>query len=153
MPIDAMNAPPAPEETAPDLHGKVLYIEDSELNFQLVEAILARHTGLQLIHAATGQDGIAMVRSERPDFVLLDMHLPDISGLEVVRSLSETIAEQQLRITILTGDKFTMDVIKALSLGAFEYMVKPIESRSFEACVRRGLTAKHPDPSATLPRR
>ena len=82
------------------MRGKVLYVEDVDVNFVLVESGLERFSGVQLIRATTGLDGVRMVRSERPDFVLLDMHLPDISGLEVVRQLSEDIALQRLRVTV-----------------------------------------------------
>jgi len=139
-----------PDPPLAELRGKVLYIEDVAVNFAVVEAALAGHPGVQLIHAATGLEGVRLVRSEEPDFVLLDMHLPDISGLEVVRRLSEDIATRRLRVTILTGDNLTMDVIKAMSLGAFEYWVKPVDARVLEAGVRRALTGKQPDPARTL---
>ena len=61
-----------------------------------------------------------------PDVILLDLHLPDISGLEVVRSLSELIAKRRFRVILLTADTFSIDVVKAMSLGAHEYWVKPI---------------------------
>jgi DNA-binding response OmpR family regulator len=136
-----MLSPEAPES---ELHGKVLYIEDVPINFAVVEAYLARHPGVKLIHAATGLDGVRLVRSERPDFVLLDMHLPDISGLEVVRMLSEDIATHRLRITILTADSLSMDIIKAMSLGAFEYLIKPVGASALEASARRALQRTHP---------
>jgi len=145
-----MSSSPASDPPAAELRGKVLYIEDVAVNFAVVEAALADHAGVQLIHAATGLEGVRLVRSERPDFVLLDMHLPDISGLEVVRLLSEDIALHRLRLTILTGDKLTMDVIKAMSLGAFEYWVKPVNARVLQDGVRRALTGKRPDPARTL---
>ncbi|WP_375136176.1 response regulator [Rubrivivax benzoatilyticus] len=135
--VDPTCRPPLEE-----LQGTVLYIEDVEMNFAVVEGILARHPGIRLLRAANGLDGVRMVQECRPDFVLLDMHLPDISGLEVVRRLSEEIAERRLRITILTADTLTMDVLKAMSLGAFEYLVKPVEVRTIEDCVRRALLAK-----------
>ena len=138
------------DEPLAELQGKVLYIEDVDVNYLLVESLLAPHSGVQLMRAATGQDGMRLVRSEMPDFVLLDMHLPDMSGLDVVRQLSDTIAERQLRITILTGDRLTMDIIKAMSLGAYEYMVKPVKPDVLEAGLRRALTGKQADPSGTL---
>ena len=122
------------------MSGKVLYIEDQTTNYALVEAILTQHPKVQLIHAETGLEGVRMVRSERPDFVLLDMHLPDISGLDVVRMLSDEIAEHQLRVTILTADSLTLDIIKAMSLGAFEYLVKPVRVQALESSMRRALT-------------
>jgi CheY-like chemotaxis protein len=139
-----------PDPQDADLCGRVLYIEDVDLNFIVVEGGLARYPGVQLMRATTGLDGVRMVREEHPDFVLLDMHLPDISGLEVVRQLSEDIANRRLRVTILTGDAFTMDVIKAMSLGAFEYWIKPVDVRVLQEGVRRALTGKRPDPARTL---
>jgi DNA-binding response OmpR family regulator len=75
-----------------------------------------------------------------------------MSGLDVVRMLSVEIATRKLRVTILTGDDLTMDVIKAMSLGAYEYWVKPVDPRVLEAGVRRALTGKRAEPQRTLPR-
>ena len=141
---------PASTGAAGELCGKVLYIEDVLVNFQFVQGLMRRHRKVSLLHAATGLEGVRMVRSERPDFVLLDMHLPDIGGLEVVRLLSEEIAERGLRVTILTGDRLTMDIIKAMSLGAYEYWVKPIDHRVLDDGLRRALTGRTPDPAHRL---
>jgi len=138
------------DEPSAALRGKVLYIEDVDANYQLVASLLAQHHDVQLLRAANGHEGVKRVRSEKPDFVLLDMNLPDISGLEVVRQLSDTIAERDLRVTILTGDRQTMDIIKAMSLGAYEYMVKPLDARALEAGVRRALTGEQADRSGTV---
>jgi len=140
-----MNQTPATNDASTDLVGKVLYIEDQPVNVAVIEAMLADQPGLQLLHASTGREGIEMVRRERPDFVLLDMHLPDISGLEVVRALNEDIARLKLRVTILTADRLTMDVIKAMSLGASEYLLKPVEPQQLEDSLRRGLQAAQAD--------
>jgi DNA-binding response OmpR family regulator len=145
-----MSSPSDSDPLDAELHGKVLYVEDVDVNYVMVESGLVRFPGVQLIRAATGRDGVRLVRSEHPDFVLLDMHLPDISGLEVVRQLSEDIAVQRLRVTILTGDELTMDVIKAMSLGAFEYWIKPVDVRVLRAGVRRALSGNRADPARTL---
>jgi DNA-binding response OmpR family regulator len=145
-----MASPRSPDLLAPPLQGKVLYIEDSLVNYTVVEGMLEAHPGVQLLRAESGMEGVRMVRSERPDFVLLDMHLPDMSGLEVVRMLSEDIAARQLRVTILTSDRLSMDIIKAMSLGAFEYWVKPCDIHTLEAGIRRALTGSRPDPAGRL---
>jgi len=127
-------------------HGTVLYIEDQDLNFLLVEAQLAATLpGVQLIRASTGAEGVARVRAERPDLVLLDMHLPDLGGLEVVRALTLEISEG-LKVALLTADHLSMDILKAMSLGAYEYWVKPISASQLEKGVRRGLAAAATDP-------
>lgn len=139
-----------PDPAAP-LAGTLLYIEDMPSAVLEVQALLARHhPGVQLLHAATGLAGVQMVHSLQPDFVLLDMHLPDIGGLEVVRRLSAHIGEQGLRVAILTGDSLTMDIIKAMSLGAWEYWVKPLQHSVLHAGLRRALTAARPDPAHRL---
>ncbi len=143
---------PVPEGVGPGLRGKLLYIEDEPLAVEVVRGLLAVHPGVQLLHAATGIDGVRMACDDRPDFVLLDMHLPDIGGLEVVRRLNQEIVLRRLRVTILTGDYLTMDIIKAMSLGAYEYWVKPLDARMFDDGLRRALTGKRPDPARTLAR-
>ncbi len=127
--------------TGPDPQGTVLYIEDQDLNFLLVQAQLAATLpGVQLLRAATGAEGVERVRSDRPQLVLLDMHLPDTGGLEVVRALNVEIS-QGLKVALLTADHLSMDILKAMSLGAYEYWVKPISAAQLEKGVRRGLMA------------
>ena len=132
------------------LQGRVLYIEDDLVNLAAVAALVADHPGVDLVHAATGREGVRLARSVRPDFVLLDMHLPDIGGLDVVRQLNSEIAERGLRVTILSADTLSMDIIKAMSLGAYEYWVKPLDARLFEGGLRRALTGRLADPARTL---
>ena len=143
---------PLPRDGDP-LTGRVLYIEDAAVNAALMGAMMEVFPDVELLHAANGRDGVRMVRENRPDFVILDMNLPDISGLEVVRELSEDIAARGLRITILTADTLSMDIIKAMSLGAFEYWTKPVSMAVLESGLRRALTGRRPHPDRHLPRR
>jgi two-component system cell cycle response regulator DivK len=138
---------------AEPLHGKVLYIEDDETNVMLVRALLERHPGIQMLHASSGREGVRMVREERPDFVLLDMNLPDMSGLDVVRELNIDITSRGLRVNILTGHALSMDILKAMSLGAYEYWLKPLDLKVFEDGLRRALNGQRADPKRSYPRR
>jgi CheY-like chemotaxis protein len=133
---------PAGPDDATALHGVVLYIEDVQLSYAVVEAMLAAHPGVRLLHASTGHEGVRMARSERPDVILLDMHLPDLFGLDVVRLLNEDIANGHFRVVLLTADSLNIGVLKAMSLGAFEYLVKPVEPLALEAAVRRALRSR-----------
>jgi CheY-like chemotaxis protein len=119
--------------------GRVLYIEDQELNMLLVEALLSRLPGITLIKASSGHEGVRLARLEHPDLVILDMHLPDFGGLEVVRALTMEISEG-LKIALLTGDHLSMDILKAMSLGAYEYWIKPLDPVQFDLNIRRALT-------------
>ena len=106
--------------------GLVLCIEDDPVGMAMVEAIVADFPQVRLLKAGSGREGVRLALAERPDLVLLDMRLPDISGLEVVRALSAAIAEQGLRVVLLTADTFSIEVVKAMSLGAREYWPKPL---------------------------
>jgi two-component system cell cycle response regulator DivK len=127
-----------PTKAPTELRGKVLYIEDQDINLLMVEAMLSAIPGITMIPATTGAEGVRLARSERPDLVLLDMHLPDFGGLEVVRALSEDISGG-LKIALLTADALSMDIIKAMSLGAFEYWVKPLDTGKLYAGLQRAL--------------
>jgi two-component system cell cycle response regulator DivK len=133
------------------LQGSVLYIEDEPISFAVVEHLLSGYPSVRLLHAQTGLEGVSRARSERPDAILLDMHLPDVSGIEVVRRLSEDIAAGAFRVILLTADKLNIDVLKAMSLGAFAYLVKPVNSKEFEIALGRALAAKAPRTSPNLP--
>ena len=130
------------EDIRQALHGKVLYIEDDPRNMDLIETALSMYPGITLVTARTGMEGIRLARSEKPDFVLLDMHLPDIGGLDVVRALNEEIARGALRVTLLTGDTLSMDIVKAMSLGAYEYWLKPLSMRTLQDGLQRALSRK-----------
>ena len=127
----------------PDLRGKVLYIEDNPINVDLIETALSKYPGITLVKARNGMEGIRLARAEKPDFVLLDMHLPDIGGLEVVRALNEEIASGQLCVTLLTADTLSMDIVKAMSLGAYDYWLKPLNMNKLETGLKRALQRKN----------
>ena len=138
-----MPAIPSAENPAPaTLRGSVLYVEDEPISFAVVESFLADHPHVRLIRAQAGDEGVRLAKSEHPDAILLDMHLPDISGVEVVRRLSEDISAGAFRVVLLTADKLNIDVLKAMSLGAFEYLVKPVSRGALEAALERALSVK-----------
>lgn len=116
--------------------GTLLCIEDNELNMALVEGSVAGLPGVTLLKAATGREGVRLARTQRPDLVLLDMRLPDIDGLQVVRDLNIDIASG-LKVVLLTALDFSTEVVKAMSLGAREYWVKPIDGRKLQDGITR----------------
>ena len=130
------------QSTLATLQGSVLYIEDEPVSFAVVQALLSGHPELRLIQAQTGDEGVRLARGEHPEVILLDMHLPDISGIEVVRQLSEDIAAGAFRVILLTGDQLNIDVLKAMSLGAAEYLIKPVSRQSLEAALGRAFAPK-----------
>ena len=126
-----------PSFAVPPREATVLCIEDQLLSMELVEAMLSALPGVRLLKAYSGHEGVRMALAERPDIVLLDMNLPDIGGLDVVRSLSELISKEGLRVVLLTADSFSIEVVKAMSLGATAYWRKPLNFVHAIAGLRR----------------
>lgn len=140
--------PPAAPPAAPagaHAPGIVLCIEDHPVSMELVESLLAHFPGITLIKAATGREGVQLALEQRPDVVLLDMNLPDIGGLEVVRALNEPIAQRRFRVILLTADDFSIDVVKAMSLGAHAYWHKPLTAARVQAELPRALQGARAD--------
>ena len=108
------------------IRGSVLCIEDDPASRELVEALLTAFPMVELRLAADGRSGVRAALDDMPDVILVDMQLPDMGGLEVVRALSRHIAEGECGVILLTADKLTIDIVKAMSLGAREYWLKPL---------------------------
>jgi CheY-like chemotaxis protein len=142
-----MNALERDPGTAPEgPSGTVLCIEDDTLSMDLVEALLEQFPNVRMLKAPNGREGVRLATEQHPELVLLDMHLPDISGLEVVRALNAQIAERRLRVVLITGDSFSIDVVKAMSLGAQEYWRKPLDVHRVRSSLQR-LLARRGEPA------
>ncbi len=134
------------EDTPEGLHGTVLAIEDDPTSRELLAGLLEAHPGVRLVQAVSAEEGIRLAGETAPDLVLLDMHLGDTSGLEVVRALSEPLAAGRFELVLLTGDTLTMEVLKAMSLGARAYWPKPVRLPRLLAALARAVA--RPPPSA-----
>ncbi len=126
-----------------DLNGSVLCIEDDPVARELVEALMAAFPGIRLRLADDGRSGIRAALDAMPDVILLDMHLPDMGGVEVVRALNQHIAEGECQVILLTGDTLNIDVVKAMSLGAREYWLKPLSLDRLQSDLPRILHNLH----------
>lgn len=117
---------------APVLHasprtGTILYVEDNEPNVRLMQRILRLRPGLALIHAPTGAEAIVLARERRPDVILLDLHLPDTTGDQVLRQLWENPVTRRIPAVIVTADA-TPGLLRQLkAAGARACLTKPIE--------------------------
>jgi PAS domain S-box-containing protein len=119
---------PAPS-AAPS--GSVLYIEDDAVNALLVKELLARWPTVKLAIGVDGRHGLALARSLQPDLILLDMHLPDLSGLQVLRQLRDDEATRHLQVAALSAGGTPEEVASTLAAGAVRYWTKPIDFSTF----------------------
>jgi CheY-like chemotaxis protein/two-component sensor histidine kinase len=112
--------------TAPSTSGAVLYIEDNDSNVLLMKRLLERRPGVRLLHAPTGNDGVRLARTERPDLILLDLHLPDMSGEDVLRDLSSDADLRRIPVAMLSADATPAQARRLKASGACAYLTKPL---------------------------
>ena len=102
-----------------------LVIEDNEDNMVLITRLL-RSAGFQTIEAVTGIDGLNMALAQQPDFVLLDIQLPDIEGTEVLKRLRATDAGKNIPVIAVTSYAMSGDRERLLAAGCNGYIEKPV---------------------------
>ena len=105
---------------------KLLLVEDNEDNRDMLLRRLERK-GFQVVCAVDGATGCQMALTERPDLILMDMHLPVLDGWEVTRQLKAAAQTRSIPIIALTADAMNGDREKALQAGCDDYDTKPVE--------------------------
>jgi CheY-like chemotaxis protein len=144
-PADALKLPAAsPTVQAERGEGRmvVLYIEDNVSNLRLVEQVLGRRPQTTLLSAMQGQLGLDLAREHRPDLILLDLHLPDVPGDEVLRRLREEPQTRGIPVVILSADATPGQVERLLAAGAQAYLTKPLDVRQLLALVDQRMSQK-----------
>ena len=109
----------------------VLYIEDNLGNLKLIERILDRRADVDLIPAIQGRMGLDLAEEHSPDLILLDVHLPDINGDEVLKRLREREATRDIPVVVLSADATTSQIERLMEAGARAYLTKPIHVKEF----------------------
>jgi GAF domain-containing protein/ActR/RegA family two-component response regulator len=122
---------------------KVLYIEDNLSNLALVEGILSRRAGTTVLSAMQGRVGIALARDHQPDLILLDRHLPDVSGDELFRLLRDDPRTRKIPVIVLSADALPSRMRLFLDAGV-PYLTKPLDVRSLLAAVDDSLRRPPP---------
>jgi signal transduction histidine kinase/ActR/RegA family two-component response regulator len=130
-------APEGDAQTAKSMHDQangwhratVVYIEDNPANLRLVERAFERLPGVRLVSAMQGGIGVDLIREHHPDLILLDLHLPDRSGTDVLEQLKSDPATAMIPIVIVSADATPNQVERLQAAGAAAYMTKPIDVR------------------------
>jgi len=117
---------------------KILIVEDNDLNLKLFRDLLGAH-GYDTIETKEGMEAIALTRSERPDLILMDIQLPEISGLDVTRRLKADASIQHIPVIAVTAFAMKDDEEKILRAGCEAYISKPISIVPFLKTLRKFL--------------
>ncbi|MCV2370431.1 response regulator [Roseateles oligotrophus] len=105
----------------------VLYVEDDRINIVLMEEVFRRLPDWQLDCAEDGAQALSLLENLQPDLVLIDMNLPDMSGLALLAQLRSNPRNAGLLCVALSADDLPDQVIAARSAGFSDYWVKPID--------------------------
>jgi PAS domain S-box-containing protein len=111
--------------------GKILYIEDNLSNLTLVKEMLAEHPGIELLTAMQGGLGLDLARQHSPDLILLDLHLPDLRGHEVLARLRQDKVTRDIPVVVISADATARQIQRLMAAGARNYLTKPLDIGEF----------------------
>lgn len=110
---------------------RVVVVEDELLSRQQVKELLVQHSDAELVgECGTGKEAIETIQSNRPDLVLLDIDLPDMTGFDVLEAVPEAIRPAVIFVTA-----FDRYAIKSIEVRASDYLVKPIDTHKFHRAI------------------
>ncbi|MDD2853586.1 MAG: response regulator [Desulfuromonadaceae bacterium] len=105
---------------------KVLVVEDNKDNFKMTNYALTR-AGYEVLWAERGEDGVELVNRERPLFILMDINLPGIDGIETTKRIRESEANRDIPIIAITAHAMSGDRERIIAAGCNAYIEKPID--------------------------
>src|SRR5215213_1777015 len=119
----------------------ILAVDDTPENLEILRVRLEAQ-GYEVIEAGDGEDGLAKARELKPDLILLDVMMPKIDGIEVVRQLKADAGLRSIPVILVTAKADTKDVVQGLDAGGDDYLTKPFEHSALLARVRSMLRQK-----------
>jgi PAS domain S-box-containing protein len=122
--------------------GTILYIEDNASNIRLLERLLSRRPGVCIVSVTTGEEGLETAHRINPDLILLDMHLPDMGGEEVLARLRAEAATSAIPVAVLSADAVSSQRERLLASGAVAYLTKPLDIASAFRLIDERLAAR-----------
>ncbi|RED50898.1 response regulator [Aestuariispira insulae] len=117
----------------------VMIVEDNELNMKLFHDLLEAR-GYNILETRDGMEALKMARTEKPDLILMDIQLPEVSGLEVTKWLKEDDDLRSIPVIAVTAFAMKGDEEKIREGGCEAYIAKPISVSSFLATVEQFLS-------------
>ena len=117
---------------------RILVVEDQEDNRRIVRDLLSA-SGYQLVEATTGEEGLKLAATEKPDLILMDIQLPGMDGYEVTRRIKANPELTHIPIIVVTSYALSGDDKKAFDAGCNGYVTKPFSPRVLLAKIREFL--------------
>ena len=117
----------------------VLIVEDNTLHMKMMNDLL-QASGYETLQSIDGGDVMALVKEHRPDLIVMDIQLPEISGLELTQMLKADDELKQIPVIAVTAFALTGDEQKFLEAGCDDYIAKPISVTGFLATISKHLT-------------
>jgi two-component system, cell cycle response regulator DivK len=121
----------------------ILIVEDNDKNLKLVRDVL-QVKGFSTLEAGTAEDGIQLAREHKPDLILMDIHLPGISGIEALKVLRAEAATAGIPVIAVTASVMQQDRKQITEAGFDAYVGKPINLKEFLDAVRKMLDQPSP---------
>ena len=115
--------------------GLVLYVEDNPTNVALMRDVLSGFPSLELVVATSAELGVQLARQRRPDVILMDIHLPGMSGLEALGVLREATNTRDIPVIALTAAASGTDRRRGEQAGFYRYLTKPVRVAELEAAL------------------
>ena len=109
----------------------ILYIEDNLSNLALIEQMLAERPGTALLTCMQGKVGLDLARQHTPDLILLDLHLPDLPGWDVLSQLKADSTTRHIPVVVISADATKRQMNRLMSAGAAHYLTKPLDVNKF----------------------
>jgi PAS domain S-box-containing protein len=144
QPAPAPREPRAENTSGPA--ATLLYVEDNLANLTLVESLLSSRPEITLLSAMQGRMGLDLAWEHAPDLILLDLHLPDMAGGEVLRRLRADRRTRDTPVVVISADATPGQVERLRAAGAHEYMTKPLDLDRFMETVDRTLAERRDQP-------
>ena len=134
-----LEVPPLPQSS-------ILYVEDNVPNIRLVEQLFAAQPQVNLISAMQGSVALDLARRHHVDLILLDLHLPDMAGAEVLDRLRADPATRMVPVVVLSADATDRQIARLIDRGARDYLTKPLDLARFVTVVAKMLNEHEEEP-------
>ncbi|MBD3610533.1 MAG: response regulator, partial [Gammaproteobacteria bacterium] len=117
--------------TSEDRDFTIVYVEDNPANMKLVQKMLARIPNIKLIVEYTGKDGLKSIIENQPDLALLDINIPDMSGMDIAKVISQQDKTAHIPLIAISANAMQSDIDKAMNAGFKHYLTKPLDMQRF----------------------